>query len=149
MCLVSSHLFPKRAKEPITVLKLVIKDRHIEDTYHPSYVYTSDIIYELGKRQKAHSRSLISWIIFRNIFRRRIESGFIHSVIFPEKGREFSNSIKKIINICIHEGSYVLLKCIIPKDTLYYKNSDGSYASREIIPIKDITSELLCQKIIM
>lgn len=151
MCLIPSHQFPRIAKESIIVLKLVRRSKYAEEIYFPSYVYTTDVMYELGKRRKAYSRLWISWIILRNVFSKGIESGFIHSTKYPGEKVFPCDSTKNVINTCWHWGkSYALLKCIIPKGSLYYENSStGEYASREIIPIKDVTSEILCQRIVM
>lgn len=151
MCLIPTHRFPKIAKESIVVLKLVKKDKFEKETYWPPYVYTN-FKYELGKRQKAHSRLWISWIILRNMFSKGIESGFIHSARYPkEKDFPYDGGTEGVINTCWSWGkSYALLKCVIPKGSFYYVNDTiREYASREIIPIKDVTSEILCQRVVM
>lgn len=39
-----------------------------------------------------------------------------------------------------NNGAYI--KCVIPRESWYYTDGLGEYASREIIPIEDVTEEI-------
>ena len=171
MCLFTKHYLPKKARESIEVIKLVKKTKKpgvytpyfisgnilssmiLYHTAHPEIVDSLiDFRYTIGK--KSRGVGSLSNILGNLIFGKRVGEGFIHSIRFPsdtyfESGEDNSYSplgyiinsffISNIDNI---NGAY--LKCIIPKGSWYYTEGFGfsEYASRELIPIKDVTEEI-------
>lgn len=151
MCLKACHRFPKIAKEPIVVIKLVRKKEG--DNFIPYYINHSnrsikvnqDHIYELGKREKVRIYKFCLFNLISPIFNKLVGAGFIHSVRYPPEKFFKTGSIRNdlpLLSILNSNPSARYLKCVIPKNSWYYVSEDGEYASRSIIPIEDITEKI-------
>lgn len=168
MCLFTKHYLPKKAKKPIEVIKLVRKTEEpgvyipfcinsnnlgisISHKRYPNFLEDiKKFRYTLGERSYGIVGSLFR-IIYNLISYKVIGEGFIHSIQYPKsyfKGdmRSEPMALSYIINyvdislLDSNNGAYI--KCVIPRESWYYTDGLGEYASREIIPIEDVTEEI-------
>ena len=125
MCLFKKSLIPRITLKPKTVYKIVSKSYNngcctyfMEDKVNLGKIYT-------GKFTKRE--------IFSFLFERYIDSGFIHS---------YSENIdlESIIFEYIKLGAenLALIKCEIPRFTLYYNGHEDEIASRRLKYIEEI-----------
>ena len=168
MCLFTKHYLPKKVRESIKVIKLVRKTEEL-GVYIPFCINSNNLVisssrkrysnfledikkfrYTLGEKSYGVVGSLFR-IIYGLISYKAIGEGFIHSIQYPKsyfKGdmRSEPMALSYIINyvdisfLDSNNGAYI--KCVIPRGSWYYTDGLGEYASREIIPIEDVTEEV-------
>jgi len=125
MCLYKLSQIPRIALKPKTVYKIVIKRGEEYHTFYTSHKVELDKLYT----GKFRDDELLTFL-----FDSTIHSGFIHSY---KNDKEF---IEEVFQEYI-EKTYVniaLIKCEIPKFTLYYKGSCGDLASRKLKYIEEV-----------
>lgn len=118
MCLTKKSMIPRIALKDIVVYKILIKDSKgnlftpiVCD--HVKLGYTYKGIFGISNDELRNQRSLIS-----SLFSKYITSGYIHSYT------------DKYYAACRYTGR--LVKCIIPKGTLYFIGDDFDIASRKL-----------------
>lgn len=125
MCLHKSSVIPRIALKPKTVYKIVIKRGEEYYTFYTGHKVELNKLYT-GKFRDNE--------LFTFLFESTINSGFIHSyenneelieVVFQEYKEETYSNI-------------ALIKCEIPKFTLYYKGFCGELASRKLKYIEEV-----------
>lgn len=146
-------ILPKKASRDIEVVKLVFKG---EVRYYPWYerFNRDDISYEINKITSIRwgIKDLFDLIILRDtsggIYSYPIDNGYLSIMEEPFK----SSYIKFLKDNLIKKGckEAAILKCVIPKGTLFYEcvDSKSSYkykmvpqlVSKSIIPIDDVTN---------
>ncbi len=138
MCLEKKSRIPRIATKDIIVYKILIPKYH--ELFTPYY---NDNI-EIGKTYKGTFSRYSIWIkhkprAFTNniicflislFFSKIISSGYIHSY----------NNYNIIFNTnnWFYGNYYLIVKCIIPKGTLYFIGKDGDIASRKLKYVKII-----------
>lgn len=120
MCLLSTRLFPRRAKEDIVVCKQLAYYNYKLFTWYRDYPVTNMIM-----KTKFTLFTIIK-LLFRNRIYGRyvVEEGVIHSY----NTTYFADNLDKF------DGYTMFVKAVIPKGTLYYKSFQGdTYASSKLI----------------
>lgn len=127
----------KKAKEDIIVYKIV--SNNIWDNTHfvPAFI-PKKIKYRLGRTYK--SRLSFSWKHFNSsLFKFRVFFTFERELA-TEKGLYSYGDSKsaRLLNYLNMFPESVLIKCIIPKGSTYFKTKDGVYISNKLTLIKVI-----------
>lgn len=124
MCLNKLSIIPRITLKPKVVYKVVKKSSNIDyETFYTGYKV------HLGE---LYSGRFVSDDWFTSLFGKNIYSGFIHS---------YDESISEEILEEYKDRTYdnvALIKCEIPKFTLYYKGYFGEIASRKLKYIEEV-----------
>lgn len=119
MCLLKKSIIPKITLKPKTVYKIINK------TYNNEYYthFTGDKV----NLEKTYSGKFFKLDVFSFLFSKYIDSGFIHS--YSEK-----NNLELTILEYKEQTTekLILVKCEIPKFTLYYEGYGDEIASRRL-----------------
>lgn len=125
MCLYKSSLIPRITLKPKTVYKIVMKRGEGYSTFYTMHKVELDKLYT-GKFRDDE--------LFTFLFKSTISSGFIHSYENNEELIEEIFQEYKEVTL----GNVALIKCEIPKFTLYYKGFCGEIASRKLKYIEEV-----------
>ena len=120
MCLESSRLFPKRAKEDIVVCKKLAYYNGKLVTWYEDYPVTSMIM----------ETKFTLFTIIKILFGDRIHGRYLigEGVIHSYDTKPFADELGKF------DGYTMFVKAVIPKGALYYKDYWGhAYASNKLI----------------
>lgn len=124
MCLCKKSRIPRIAIKDIVVYKIVLPTKIVPNGYKTPYrnciVYMNNLY---------HGKFDYQDILFTSFIRSNIESGYIHSY----------TSLESLYNHAFFSYMYII-KCIIPKGTLYWIGDIGDIASRKLKYL-DITVE--------
>lgn len=119
MCLVKIHKFPKISWKPITCYKILQKRKNNYSTPYLNYSITKDK--EVIKGNENFFKGLISKII----------CGWgVHAYINRYDAFELAQYCCKVDQVI---GGYVVIKCIIPRFTFYFKGKNNEICSRKMI----------------
>lgn len=125
MCLIKKHTFPKKSSKPITVYKVL---KLQENLLYPPYISYNGPV-SIGEIYAGMDRYKNNHIVFRSIFKKEIEEGFIHSFNNLYTAREEAPYV---------DGKKVIVECEIPADTFYYEGQSCDLASRKLKYVKII-----------
>lgn len=134
MCLESTRLFPRRAKEDIEVGKKLAFCNGELITWYRDYPVTNVVM-----KTRPNLFTIIKiYLRDRTIGNRFIiEGGFIHSYNL----NKVTSKYKSLFEKSALDGDTMYVKAVIPKGALYYKDYWGhSYASNKLIlkPSKEL-----------
>lgn len=133
MCLESTRLFPRRAKEDIEVGKKLAFYNGELITWYQDYPVTNVVM-----KTKPNLFTIIKIYLTKTINNRfLIGEGFIHSYNL----NDFNRYDKYLFEKSAFDGDTMYVKAVIPKGALYYKDYWGhSYASNKLIlkPSKEL-----------
>lgn len=117
MCLVKSSIIPRITLKPKIVYKVLYKDK---GNYYTPFM---DCKVELNKLYigEFFGNGLITFL-----FSKYIDSGFIHSY------DSIDSAINNFIDASNDDSSAIIIKCEIPRFTLYYKGHCREIASRKL-----------------
>lgn len=142
MCLLTKQILPCRARKDIVVYKVLedmsFFDSHLQivrcfkTPYQRTKVRLNDYLIAEGETKTPnfhHSRYFNELIGYR----RKIEGGYIHC---------YTNFTRaKTVRFYLDDG--VVVECIIPKGTLYFKSYDGSEICAEKVYVKRVVASVL------
>lgn len=127
----------KKAKEDIVVYKIVSRNIWDNTCFIPAFV-SKKIKYKLEKTYK--SRLSCSWKYFNHSLFKFKSLFTINRELSTKKGLYSYGDPKsaRLLNYLNVFPRSVLIKCIIPKGSTYFKTKDGVYISNKLTLIKVI-----------
>ena len=138
MCLYTSMKYAKEAEEDIICYKVVERSADLNAfLYYKSIWY--DFIYKIGSRY--HERSFCMCNT-ESATLYEIRYGFHSYATLERLAFEFSKGW--------YPNNYVVLKCVIPKGTLYFVSNDihTEYCSQDIMVISELRCNIKYNKVI-
>lgn len=120
MCLITSWSFPRLSLKPILCYKIVrvIENNKLMGIQQKNYKYNID------KLNKCSLFPIRGKIIHNNLlYRQVIEGGYFHFM-------DSMFSIMFLYSFAHNDESIIIKKCVIPRFTLYYKDTYDDIAAK-------------------
>lgn len=135
MCLHTTNKFPRIATKDIETYKVVAKaDSFVCSPYRTQYKWEFNKVIKDKESAKIVKRKFYRDGTKMETTQKEISRGFFHTYLDLDEARNMQNYFQ-VTASCLVE--YTIVKCIIPKGTVYYSGVDDSglkcYASKHII----------------
>ena len=128
MCLIKLSKIPRIATNDIVVYKLVLMD---DEKVNNHSLCTPYMYIPINLGEIARAKGLNIFEIFFSLFSRYIEKGFIHSYQRLNVARIHYRLLNNMMPAKI-------VRCVIPKGTLYFIGEDEEIASRKLLYVEII-----------